>query len=75
MITNTILFLTLLVIGNSNNYYLFKHVEDTIDDKESISETLKWIAHGLTHYVFMYDGYVINECNYHIKDHDDLRVT
>ena len=33
------------------------------------------MAHGPTHYVFMYHGYVINGCNYHTKDHDDLRVT
>ena len=72
MITNTTLFLTLLVIGNSNNYDLFKHVENVTDDKESKSETLKWIAHGPTHNVFMYHGYVINGCNYHTIDHDDL---
>ena len=75
VISNTTLFLALLVIGNSNNYDLFKQVEVAMDDKESISETLKWIAHDPTHYVFKYHGYAINGCIYHTKDHDYLRVT
>ena len=53
MISNTTLFLAQLVIGNSNNYDLFKQDEVAIDDKESISKTLKWIAHDPTHCVLM----------------------
>ncbi|KAL6327729.1 hypothetical protein AAG906_024698 [Vitis piasezkii] len=44
-------------------------------DKEPISETLRWMAHGPTHYVAKYHGYVINGCQYNTKDRDELRVT
>ncbi|RVW24082.1 hypothetical protein CK203_091324 [Vitis vinifera] len=50
-------------------------VEVVIADKEPISETLRWMAHGPTHYVAKYHGYVINGCQYNTKDHDELRVT
>ena len=72
MIANPTLFLLLLVIENYNNYESFKQVGVAINDKESIFETLKWIVHDPTHHVFMYHGYVINGCNYHTKDHDEL---
>ncbi|KAL6349375.1 hypothetical protein AAG906_034031 [Vitis piasezkii] len=35
----------------------------------------KWIAHGPSHYVSKYHGYVINGCRYHTKERDDLRTT
>nr|CAN69065.1 hypothetical protein VITISV_021314 [Vitis vinifera] len=47
-------------------------VEVAIVDKEPLSETLRWIAHGPTHYVSKYHGYVINGCRYNTKDRDDL---
>ncbi|RVX22951.1 hypothetical protein CK203_008266 [Vitis vinifera] len=50
-------------------------VEVAIADKEPISETLRWMAHGPTHYVAKYHGYVINGCQYNTKDRDELRVT
>ncbi|KAL6321680.1 hypothetical protein AAG906_031189 [Vitis piasezkii] len=34
-----------------------------------------WIAHGPSHYVSKYHGYVINGCRYHTKERDDLRAT
>ncbi|KAL6329406.1 hypothetical protein AAG906_017723 [Vitis piasezkii] len=34
-----------------------------------------WMAHGPTHYVSKYHGYVINGCHYNTKDRDELRVT
>ena len=46
-----------------------------IGNNEPIFETLKWIAHGPSHYVCKYDGYVINGCRYHTKECDDLRAT
>ncbi|KAL6335840.1 hypothetical protein AAG906_040561 [Vitis piasezkii] len=46
-----------------------------IGNNEPISETLKWIAHGPSHYVSKYHGYVINGCRYHTKERDDLRTT
>ena len=61
-----------LIIKNINNYGLFKQVEVAIVDKEPLSETLRWIAHGPTHYVSKYHGYVINGCRYNTKDRDDL---
>ena len=36
---------------------------------------MRWIAHGPTHYVSKYHGYVINGCHYNMKDCDELRVT
>ncbi|KAL6346172.1 hypothetical protein AAG906_027907 [Vitis piasezkii] len=51
------------------------YVEVAIADKEPISETLRWIAHGHSHYVSKYHGYVINGCHYNTKDRDELRVT
>ncbi|KAL6326028.1 hypothetical protein AAG906_038520 [Vitis piasezkii] len=35
----------------------------------------RWMAHGPTHYVAKYHGYVINGCHYNTKDRDELRVT
>ena len=64
-----------LIIKNINNYGPFKQVEVAIADKEPISETLRWMAHGPTHYVAKYHGYVINGCQYNTKDRDELRVT
>ena len=64
-----------LIIKNINNYGPFKQVEVAIADKEPISETLRWIAHGLTYYVSKYHGYVINGCHYNTKDRDKLWVT
>ncbi|KAL6334208.1 hypothetical protein AAG906_006801 [Vitis piasezkii] len=32
-------------------------------------------AHGPSHYVFKYHGYVIKRCHYHTKERDDLRAT
>ncbi|RVW81554.1 hypothetical protein CK203_051852 [Vitis vinifera] len=52
-----------------------KKVEVAIADKEPISETLRWMAHGPTHYVAKYHGYVINGCQYNTKDRDELRVS
>ncbi|KAL6333211.1 hypothetical protein AAG906_028394 [Vitis piasezkii] len=56
-------------------HWLPKKLEVAIADKEPISETLRWIAHGPTHYVSKYHGYVINGCHYNTKDHDEVRVT
>ncbi|RVW72464.1 hypothetical protein CK203_060492 [Vitis vinifera] len=56
-------------------HWLRKKVEVAIADKEPISETLRWMAHGPTHYVAKYHGYVINGCQYNTKDRDELRVT
>ena len=64
-----------LVIKNCNNHGLLKQVKVAINDKETIFETLRWIAHGLTHYVSKYHGYVINGCHYNMKDRDQLQVT
>nr|CAN78569.1 hypothetical protein VITISV_021512 [Vitis vinifera] len=50
-------------------------IEAAIGNNEPISETLKWIAHGPSHYVSKYHGYVINGCRYHTKERDDLRAT
>ena len=50
-------------------------IEVAIGNNEPISETLKWIAHGPSHYVSKYHGYVINGCRYHTKERDDLRAT
>ncbi|KAL6350674.1 hypothetical protein AAG906_028127 [Vitis piasezkii] len=51
------------------------HHRIVIANKEPISETLRWIAHGPTHYVSKYHGYVINGSHYNTKDCDELRVT
>ena len=59
----------------NNNYNLSIQVEVVIGNEKPISETFKWIAHGPSHYVFKYHGYVINGCHYHTKDRDDLRAT
>ncbi|RVW67500.1 hypothetical protein CK203_063103 [Vitis vinifera] len=56
-------------------YWLRQKVEVAIGNEEPVSETLKWIAHGPSHYVFKYHGYVINGCHYHTKERDDLRAT
>ncbi|RVW70679.1 hypothetical protein CK203_059005 [Vitis vinifera] len=40
--------------------HLVREVEVAIANEEPVSETLKWIAHGPSHYVFKYHGYVIN---------------
>ncbi|RVX18397.1 hypothetical protein CK203_006331 [Vitis vinifera] len=56
-------------------YWLRKKIEAAIGNNEPISETLKWIAHGPSHYVSKYHGYVINGCRYHTKERDDLRTT
>ncbi|RVW77665.1 hypothetical protein CK203_053390 [Vitis vinifera] len=56
-------------------YWLRQKVEVAIGNEEPVSETLKWIAHGPSHYVFKYHGYVINGCHYHTKKRDDLRAT
>ncbi|RVX04782.1 hypothetical protein CK203_025058 [Vitis vinifera] len=50
-------------------------IEVAIGNNEPISETLKWIAHGPSHYVSKYHGYVINGCRYHSKERDDLQAT
>ena len=64
-----------LIIKNINNYGPFKQVKVAIADKEPISETLRWIAHGPTHYVSKYHGDVINGSHYNTKYRDELRVT
>ncbi|RVW94540.1 hypothetical protein CK203_030792 [Vitis vinifera] len=56
-------------------YWLRKKIEAAIGNNEPISETLKWIAHGPSHYISKYHGYVINGCRYHTKERDDLRTT
>ncbi|RVW72143.1 hypothetical protein CK203_057974 [Vitis vinifera] len=56
-------------------HWLRKKVEVAIADKEPISETLRWMAHGPTHYVAKYHGYAINGCQYNTNDRDELRVT
>eukprot|EP00261_Vitis_vinifera_P019765 XP_010650360.2 PREDICTED: uncharacterized protein LOC104879379 [Vitis vinifera] len=56
-------------------HWLRKKVEVAIADKEPISKTLRWMAHGPTHYVAKYHGYVINGCQYNTNDRDELRVT
>ena len=50
-------------------------IEAEIGNNEPIFETLKWIAHGPSHYVSKYHGYVIIGCRYHNKERDDLRAT
>ncbi|RVW19147.1 hypothetical protein CK203_095156 [Vitis vinifera] len=55
--------------------HLVRKIEAAIVNNEPISETLKWIAHGPSHYVSKYHGYVINGCQYHTKERDDLRAT
>nr|CAN63341.1 hypothetical protein VITISV_037349 [Vitis vinifera] len=52
-----------------------RKVEVVIGNEKPISETFKWIAHGPSHYVFKYHGYVINGYHYHTKERDDLRAT
>ncbi|RVW62898.1 hypothetical protein CK203_059763 [Vitis vinifera] len=59
-------------------HWLQKKVEVVIADKEPISETLRWIAHGPTHYVSKYHGYVINripvfKCNW-VDDKSGIKV-
>ncbi|RVW70445.1 hypothetical protein CK203_058330 [Vitis vinifera] len=56
-------------------YWLRQKVEVAIGNEEPVFETLKWIAHGPSHYVFKYHGYVINWCHYHTKERDDLPAT
>ena len=59
----------------NNNYNLSIQVEVAIGNEEPVSETLKWIGHGPSRYVFKYHGYVINGCHYHTKECDDLQAT
>ena len=59
----------------SNNYNLSIQFEVAIGNEELVSETLKWIVHGPSHYVFKYHVYVINGCRYHTKERDDLWAT
>ncbi|RVW14758.1 hypothetical protein CK203_091040 [Vitis vinifera] len=54
---------------------VLERIEAAIGNNEPISETIKWIAHGPSHYVSKYHGYVINGCRYHTKERDDLRAT
>ena len=68
-------FFTLMVNYVNNNYNLSIQVEVVIGNEEPISETFKWIAHGPSHYVFKYHGYVINGYHYHTKECDDLQAT
>ena len=49
----------------NNKYNLSIYVEVAIGNKELVSKTLQWIAHGPSHYVFKYHSYVINGCHYH----------
>ena len=72
MVVKLTVFFTLLVNYVGNNYNLFIQVEVAIGNEEPVSETLKWIAHGPSHYVFKYHDYVINGCHYHTKERDDL---
>ncbi|RVW32350.1 hypothetical protein CK203_087511 [Vitis vinifera] len=55
--------------------HLIREIEAAIGNNEPIFETHKWIAHGPSHYVTKYHGYVINGCRYHTKERDDLRAT
>ena len=59
----------------NNKYNLSIYVEVAIGNKELVSKTLQWIAHGPSHYVFKYHSYVINGCHYHTQEHDDFRAT
>ena len=49
-------------------------VADELNSSNNISNTLNWIAHGPRFDVIKYPGYIINGCQYHTKDRDNLRV-
>ncbi|KAA0046001.1 transposase [Cucumis melo var. makuwa] len=42
--------------------------------KNSITPSLRWIAHGPSPDVATYSGYIINGYYYHKKRHDDIRI-
>ncbi|KAL6327920.1 hypothetical protein AAG906_027331 [Vitis piasezkii] len=50
-------------------------VEEAIHNGQDISNTLRWLAHGPTHQVVKYPGYIINGCRYHTKERDMTCVT
>ncbi|RVW24072.1 hypothetical protein CK203_091352 [Vitis vinifera] len=56
-------------------YWLKGKVEEAIHNGQDISNTLRWLAHGPTHQVVKYPGYIINGCRYHTKERDMTCVT
>ncbi|RVW59097.1 hypothetical protein CK203_113303 [Vitis vinifera] len=56
-------------------YWLKGKVEEAIHNGQDISNTLRWLAHGPTHQVVKYLGYIINGCRYHTKERDMTCVT
>ncbi|RVW35629.1 hypothetical protein CK203_106307 [Vitis vinifera] len=46
-----------------------------IHNGQDIPNTLRWLAHGPTHQVVKYPGYIINRCRYHTKERDMTCVT
>ncbi|RVW62229.1 hypothetical protein CK203_061630 [Vitis vinifera] len=56
-------------------YWLKGKVEEAIHNGQDIPNTLRWLAHGPTHQVVKYPGYIINGCRYHTKERDMTCVT
>ncbi|RVW36288.1 hypothetical protein CK203_103040 [Vitis vinifera] len=56
-------------------YWLKGKVEEAIHNGQDIPNTLRWLAHGPTHQVVKYLGYIINGCRYHTKERDMTCVT
>ena len=54
-----------------NSFYRLKL---QLENNELVSETLKWIADGPSHYVMKYHGYVINGSLYNTKERDDYEL-
>nr|CAN78432.1 hypothetical protein VITISV_023303 [Vitis vinifera] len=50
-------------------------VKEAIHNRQDIPNTLRWLAHGPTHQVVKYLGYIINRCRYHTKERDMTCVT
>ncbi|KAL6347441.1 hypothetical protein AAG906_025156 [Vitis piasezkii] len=56
-------------------YWLKGKVEEAIHNGQDIPNTLRWLAHDLTHQVVKYLGYIINGYRYHTKERDMTCVT
>lgn len=50
-------------------------MQEEINSKSNVSDSLKWIAQGPSRNVVKYPGYIINGCCYHTKDRDNSRIS
>ncbi|XP_074323908.1 uncharacterized protein LOC141660821 [Apium graveolens] len=65
------------LIGEHNRLFVDwfgRKVSKIIDDKESVSQTIRWLVGKPSFSILTYEGFLVNGVRYFTKDRDDARV-